>query len=162
MSRHTKAVVRWLIFCFPAGLLMMWSDKCRWPRVAKSLVSLGFACAVIAVLLPATLPPERAKGGVQLVSAEGAVELQGPVQASEDAGKYEVYVDPAIKRPTTVIEPTPTPTPIYVYCNTGGKYYHSKNCRYFKTGSARVTLSQALDAGFGQCKTCDAPAESLG
>ena len=160
MSRYSKAVIRWLIFCFPAGILMMWSDRCRWPRAAKSGISCLFAVAIISVMMPFTLPPERPAGGVQLVSADSAVELQGPLQDEEDEGVYEVYIQTAIKPPSIIVEPTPTPTPIYVYCNDGGKYYHDDTCRYTKRKSARVTLGTALDAGFSKCKNCNAPSEA--
>ena len=142
---------------------MMWSDRCRWSRATKSAVSCFFAFAVIAVVLPYTLPPERAAGGVQLVSADStAVELLGPERDEEDKDGYEVYIHSAVKPPSIIVEPTPTPTPVFVYCNDGGKYYHGAKCRYTKRSSARVTLGTALNAGFNQCKDCDAPAETLG
>ena len=155
-NRANSAVVRWLIFCFPAGLLMMWSDRCKWPRYAKSLISLGFAAILLVVLLPQTQPPERATGGVEIVGLQPALELQGP-PIDESAPQYDVYVPVYQPKNTLFVEPTPTPVPVYVYCNNGGKYYHTKNCRYVKDTTPKVTLNQAVAAGYKRCKLCDPP-----
>lgn len=159
VSRANSAVVRWLIFCFPAGLLMMWSDRCRWPRAVKSLVSLGFAALLLAVILPQTRPPERAKGGVELVGLTPALEVQGP-QMAEGSPQFDAYVPVYQPEATLFVQPTPTPVPVYVYCNDGGEYYHKKGCRYVKDTTPKVTLTQAVAAGFKRCKTCDPPAPS--
>ena len=157
VSRYTKSVIRWLIFCFPAGLLMMWSDKCRWSRALKSGISAGLCLLVLAVVLPQTLPPERPKGGVEIVGLNPVAEVQGPKQQACDEGAYEVYVPSYVQPTSLIIQPTPTPEPVYVYCNDGGKNYHARGCRYVKKTSARVTLSQAMDAGFTRCTKCNAP-----
>lgn len=159
IPRYSKAVVRWLIFCFPAGLLMMWSDRCRWSRQTKSLISCGIAGALIAVLLPITLPPQRAAGGVQLVSAQPVIAIQGPCQDPEDVGAFEIDIPASIKPPSVVVEPTPEPPAINVYCNTGGKHYHTSKCRYATKKSAYLSLGTALDKGFTPCKDCNPPAE---
>lgn len=155
-SRASSAVARWLIFCFPAGLLMMWSDRCKWPRSVKSLISLGFAALMIAVLLPQTRPPERAQGGVEIVGLSPALEIQGP-QPAEDAPQYEAYVPLYQPQNTLFVEPTPTPVPVYVYCNDGGEFYHVKGCRYVKINTPKVTLTQAASAGFKPCEKCHPP-----
>jgi hypothetical protein len=155
-NRANSAVVRWLIFCFPAGLLMMWSDRCKWPRHVKSLISLGFAALLLAVLLPQTQPPERAQGGVEIVGLAPALELQGP-RPDENAPQYDAYVPVYQPQNTLFVEPTPTPVPIYVYCNDGGQYYHTAKCRYAKDTTPKVTLSQAVSAGFKRCKLCKPP-----
>ncbi len=160
-NRYSKAVIRWLIFCPPAGLLMMWSDRCRWARGAKSLISMAMAALIVAIFLPFTLPPERVAGGIELVSTKAALEVQGPEQESEDIGQYEVYVPTYIKPPSVIVEPEPTPEPIYVYANTGGKNYHNKECKFVKSSSVRMSLGTALNAGFSRCKICNAPAEHL-
>jgi hypothetical protein len=155
-SRANSAVVRWLIFCFPAGLLMMWSDRCRWPRYVKMMVSLGFAAILMMVLLPQTQPPERVKGGVEIVGLSPALELQGP-QLDEGAPQYDVYVPVYQPEATLFVQPTPTPVPVYVYCNDGGQYYHTKKCRYKKATTPKVTLNQAVTAGYKRCKVCKPP-----
>lgn len=101
--------------------------------------------------------PERAKGGVELVSAVPVAEIQGPIQKESDEGAYELYIAPYVQPASLVVQPTPTPVPVYVYCNDGGKNYHTKDCRYVKKTSARVTLEQAVAAGFTRCAKCDAP-----
>ena len=139
--------------------MMMWSDRCRWSLRLKSLISSGIACLILAVVLPQTLPPPRVSGGVKIVGLNGAVELQGPTQQASDEGSYEVYVPVYVKPTSVIVEPTPTPKPIFVFCNVGGKYYHSADCKYFKQTSARVTLGQALTAGYRRCPDCNAPQE---
>lgn len=157
VSRYTKSVIRWLIFCFPAGLMMMWSDRCRWSRGLKSAISAGLCLLVVAVVLPQTLPPERARGGVEIVSLDPVAEVQGPRQQARDEGAYDLYVPSYVQPTSLVIQPTPTPEPVYVYCNDGGKNYHTQKCRYVKKTSARVTLTQAQEAGFTACTKCGAP-----
>lgn len=161
MRRANRTVLRWLIFCFPAGLLMMWSDRCTWPRATKSLVSLAIAAVLTVVLLPQTSPPERVAGGVQIVSLQAALQAQGPKQQLAEGQDYEAYVPIYVPEKAVLVEPTPTPVPIYVYCNDGGRYYHSKECRYTKRTTPKVTLSQAVNAGFKKCESCNAPSESL-
>ena len=155
-SRANSAVARWLIFCFPAGLLMMWSDRCKWPRYVKSLISLGFAALILAVLLPQTKPPERAQGGVEIVGLSPAMELQGP-QLEDGKPQYDVYVPVYQPEATLFVEPTPTPVPVYVYCNDGGQYYHTKDCRFKHATTPKVTLTQAVSAGFKACPKCNPP-----
>lgn len=156
VSRASSAVVRWLIFCFPAGLLMMWSDRCKWPRSVKSMISVGFVVLLLAILLPQTKPPERAKGGVELVGLAPALEVQGP-QRAESAPEFEAYVPVYQPEATLFVQPTPTPVPVYVYCNDGGEYYHAKGCRYVHGNTPKVTLGQAASAGFKPCPKCHPP-----
>ena len=153
-------VLRGLIFCFPAGLLMMWGNKCRWPRALKCAISSVFALLLMAIVLPQASPPERAAGGVEIVSLVPAVEVQGP-ELAEGELPYEVYVPQYVPEKSIIVEPTPTPAPIYVYCNDGGQYYHTSKCRYVKDTTPKVTLSQAVSAGYKRCKECDAPKASL-
>ena len=158
-NRYSKAVIRWLVFCFPAGLLMMWSDRCRWNRVVKSSVSLGIALVLIVLISPLTRPPVRATGGIETVSREPVAELVGPEYKRGGADDLEDFAFTFIQPESIVVEPTPTPIPTYVYCNTGGKNYHGQKCKFVKPTSARVTLNQAMAQGFTQCKKCDAPGE---
>lgn len=150
-----KKVALWLIFCFPAGLFYLWSDRCEWNRVVKTLISLVVAAALVAVLLPQTLPPERYTGGVQLLTAEDL--LVGP-QPTEGFERIDLY-SYNVTAESVIAEPEPTPEPVYVYCNDGGKYYHSAECVYVKATSVRCPLLQALDAGYAQCQECNAPEE---
>ena len=136
---------------------MMWSDRCKWPKAVKSAVSLGFAALLLAILLPQTRPPERVKGGVELVGLAPALELQGP-QRAEGAPEFDAYVPVYQPEATLFVEPTPTPVPVFVYCNDGGEFYHKKGCRYVKDTTPKVTLDQAAAAGFKRCKSCDPPA----
>jgi hypothetical protein len=138
---------------------MMWSDRCSWPRAVKSAISVGFAALLLMVILPQTEPPEREKGGVQIVGLSAALEVQGP-QIDENAPQYDVYVPRYQPETTLFVEPTPTPVPVYVYCNNGGEFYHTKKCRYTRDTTPKVTLDQAVSAGFKRCKQCDPPVPS--
>ena len=158
MRRANRTVLRWLIFCFPAGLLMMWSRRCTWPRAVKGAVSAAFAILILALVIPQTLPPERATGGVRIVSLQPAVDLQGPEPDFDD--KAEIYVPEYVPAAEVLVAPTPEPEPVWVYCNDGGRYYHSKGCRYVRKDTPKVTLTQALNAGFKRCKNCNAPSEN--
>ncbi len=140
---------------------MMWSDRCKWPRYAKMLISLGFAALLMMVLLPQTMPPERAKGGVEIVGLSPGLEVQGP-QLDPAAPQYDVYVPAYQPEATLFVEPTPTPVPVYVYCNDGGQYYHTKNCRYTRGNTPKVTLDQAVTAGFKPCPKCHPPVQEEG
>jgi hypothetical protein len=137
---------------------MMWSDRCKWPRYAKSLISVGFVVLLLMILLPQTRPPERAKGGVELVGLTPAMEVQGP-QRDENAPDFEAYVPVYQPEATLFVQPTPTPVPVYVYCNDGGEYYHTKGCRYTRNTTPKVTLGQAVSAGFKPCPKCNPPVE---
>ncbi|MBR2529877.1 MAG: hypothetical protein IKE35_02500 [Lachnospiraceae bacterium] len=158
-ERYEKTVVRRLLLCFPAGILNMWSRLCRWHIALKILITVFIAAFVVAVCLPQTMPPERAEGGVTLIRSDESDEVQGPVRQPDEYGEYEVYVPVYVPQSTLVAEPTPTPVPIYVWANDGGKYYHNRNCRYVKKTTPRVTLAQAVRAGFLRCKVCNPPSE---
>jgi hypothetical protein len=136
----------------------MWGDRCKWPRSVKSLISVGFVVLLLAILLPQTRPPERATGGVELVGLTPALEVQGP-QRDENAPEFEAYVPVYQPEATLFVQPTPTPVPVYVYCNDGGEYYHTKGCRYVRDNTPKVTLGQAVSAGFKPCPKCNPPKE---
>ena len=140
-----------LTVCFPAGLAVMWSDRCRWPRAIKTLVSLAVAAVLIMILLPQTTPPEPPKSGVTIVGSSKAREAYGP-EVPENRLEVEVY---SPRYTALIIVADPTPVPRFVYCNQGGKYYHLATCRYVKETSGAVTIAQALDAGYTACPECD-------
>lgn len=148
-----KSVILWLVCCFPAGMYFLWSPRCEWNRIVKMLISFVVIGALVAVMLPATLPPERYTGGVQLLTAEDL--LVGP-QPTEGFERIDLY-SYNVTTESVIAEPEPTPEPVYVYCNDGGKYYHSAECSYVKATSVHCPLLQALDAGYQQCKECNAP-----
>ena len=141
-----------LIVCFPLGLYMMWT-KAEWPRILKTAVSAAVAVFLIVLLLPLTNPPERERGGIHLVEEKPQEDLQGPA-APEDRVVIEIY---APRYTSIILEPTSTPPPIMVYCNNGGKQYHSADCRFVRPTTPDVTLEQAIAAGYTQCLECDAP-----
>lgn len=141
-----------LIICFPLGLYVLWT-KARCPRMLKTALSAAVALVLIAILMPATNPPERETGGIYLVDEKPQVEVYGP-EAPADREIIEIY---APRRTALVLDPTPTPAPIIVYCNNGGKHYHSEDCKYVKETTPDVKLSRAIEAGYTKCPECNAP-----
>lgn len=141
-----------LIICFPLGLYVLWT-RTRCPRAVKTALSAAAALALVAILLPMTNPPERETGGVYLVDEKPAVEVYGP-EAPADREIIEIY---APRRTALLIQPTATPKPVIVYCNNGGKHYHSEECKYVKETTPNVTLTRAIEAGYTKCPECDAP-----
>ena len=120
----------------------MWT-RTPWKKHTKVAVSLLCCAALLFLVLPQTNPPERPDGGIVLVGSSVEAEVYGP-EAPEGRDVVEVYTP--IRTPI-VLQSTQAPDPVYVYCNDGGKYYHSEECRYVKENSPKVTLSRALDAG---------------
>ena len=131
---------------------MMWS-KTNWPRLLKTAVSAAVAFMLIAVLIPMTNPPERKVGGIMLVDEKPQVEVYGP-EAPADREVIEIY---APRRTALLLQATPTPAPVTVYCNNGGRYYHSEDCRYVNSDTPDVSLSAAVKAGYTKCSECNAP-----
>lgn len=151
-TRRSIAKILPLIICFPLGLYTMWT-RTRWPRSVKTMVSAVVALVLVAILVPMTNPPEREVGGVRLVGSVPEVEVFGP-EAPADREVVEIY---APRRTALIVEPTATPVPIIVYCNNGGKHYHSEECSYVKETTPTVTLTRAVEAGYTQCPYCNAP-----
>lgn len=156
-NRFDRRLIFWLIFCFPAGLIKMWSNRCRWRRSTKMAVSMLVAAALILVILPQTQPPERPNGGVEMVMAKPNAQVYGP-ELTEDMPDISVYNPHGSESKSIyVVKPTPTPVPVTVYVNDGGKYYHTGECRYVKKSTPKVTLDAALDAGYKPCAECRPP-----
>lgn len=158
MRRSDRFVLWSLILCFPAGLVFMWTDRCRWSRTVKSGISLAIAAALAALFFVLPDPPERSTGGVEVVSLVPAMELYGPA-LPEDFESTDIYVPRGNEDYSIVAEPTPAPIPVYVYCNDSGKYYHTETCKYTKPTTPKVKLSQAIDQGFKRCSECNPPVE---
>ena len=158
-QRHSRAVVRWLLLCFPVGLLMMWSGNCHWSRLRKTSIS-AFVVAVLVTVgwFGTHLPEQHGASGIVFVSRDGgAADVMGPNIAP---GATKQKADPLLYAPTqtTVSTPAPTPAPYYVYANDGGAYYHMKTCRpYVKTNTPKVTILQAYSHGYKRCKECKPP-----
>ena len=157
MARRRKASlgdilrILFLVVCFPAGLVVMWSDRCRWHKTLKMMTSAAVALLLVAILLPQTTPPDAPKSGITIIGLAGDKETYGP-----PAPKERLHVEVYSPRYTAlIIEAEPTPVPRFVYCNQGGKNYHRSTCRYVKETSGAVTINQALDAGYTPCALCD-------
>lgn len=158
--RTDRLVVLSLIFLFPFGLFLMWSERCKWPRALKTGVSVSIAAVLILILSPLTQPPSAPKNGVRIVSNAAANEQEkyGP-DPDPEFEEFEVYVPYDNIDYNIVVAPTEAPEVTYVYCNDAGSYYHTAECRYKKRTTPKVTLTQALNAGYKRCIECDAPEE---
>ena len=155
--RTDNIVLLSLIFAFPVGLFLMWTDRCRWPRATKIGVSTFITAALFVFLSPITRPPEGPRSGVRIVSNVGAMdEFIGPMPGA-DFDRFDVYIPYDSVDYHIVVTPTPVPDPIYVYCNDRGEFYHTEKCYYTRRTTPKVTLTQALNAGFKRCRDCAAP-----
>lgn len=149
---RTVAAILPLIICFPLGLYVLWT-KARCPRALKTALSAAVALTLAAILLPMTNPPERETGGIHLVDEKPEVEVYGP-EAPANREVIEIY---APRRTALLVQPTATPAPVIVYCNNGGRHYHSEDCKYVKDTTPDVTLTRAIAAGYTKCAECNAP-----
>ena len=100
---------------------------------------------------------ERLMGasGVQIVGTGTEMEVYGPPLPSDMAKSISAQPSSIVVRMEESTEPTPAP--IYVYCNTGGKNYHSQDCKYVYEHTPRVTLLEAVKASYTKCPYCNAP-----
>lgn len=149
-----------IVFAFPVGLYLMWTDDCGWPKWLKSAVSVAFvaliACALV-VLKP--ISSYQDEGGVEIVAEQNNRKMLGPLKPADVPDTAQLVID-AQETSSLISEPTPTPQPFMVYCNDNGLYYHLAGCRYVYEGKTpRVTLQQALNAGKSACKLCKPPTE---
>ena len=99
--------------------------------------------------------PQWEPGGVQIVGTGTEVEVYGPPLPSDMAKSISAQPSSIVVRMEESTEPTPAP--IYVYCNTGGKNYHSQDCKYVYEHTPRVTLLEAVKASYTKCPYCNAP-----
>ncbi len=150
--RRNIGVILRLVLCPPLGLYLMWT-RTRWPRLVKIGASALVAFVIVLILTPMTDPPARQTGGVRVVGDHLQVEMLGP-EAPADRESIDVYTP---RRTAIIVETSPTPQPVIVYCNTGGQYYHNKDCQWVKSTTPSVTLTQAIRAGYNPCPECGAP-----
>ncbi|MBE5765728.1 MAG: hypothetical protein E7335_00935 [Clostridiales bacterium] len=154
--RYNRMVSFLLVLCAPVGLLLMWLRRCTWDRVTKSTISALVAVLVLCFLSVRFQAPQWEPGGVELIGNGTQIKVYGPPIPSDLAKAVSVQPSSIV----VVIDDTaPTPVPIYVYCNTGGRQYHSAECEYVYPHTARVTLLDALNGGYSKCGKCNAPFE---
>ena len=113
------------------------------------------AMVALSVRFPA---PEWEPGGVQIVGAGTQAEVYGPPLPSDMVEGTSVQPSSIVVRIEESTEPTPEP--VYVYCNTGGRNYHSQECKYVYEHTPRVTLREAVEASYTKCPYCNAPDSS--
>ena len=156
VMRYNRMVSFLLVLCAPVGLLLMWLRRCTWDRVTKSTISALVAVLVLCFLSVRFQAPQWEPGGVELIGDGTQIKVYGPPIPSDLAKAVSVQPSSIV----VVIDDTaPTPVPIYVYCNTGGRQYHSAECEYVYPHTARVTLLDALNGGYSKCSKCNAPFE---
>lgn len=139
------------ILNFPETLVNMWKSK-RFGLVTKTAITGAVLLLLVLIISPFTNPPQRITGGIVPLATQSDVEIEGPDVPIAGEDELEQYTP---RRTPMVVETTATPEPIIVYCNIGGKYYHSAECLYAKQETA--TLQQALAAGYIKCPDCNAP-----
>ena len=73
-----------IVFAFPVGLYLMWTDDCGWPKWLKSAVSVAFAaliaCALV-VLKP--ISSYQDAGGIEIVAERNDRKMLGPLKPAD-------------------------------------------------------------------------------
>lgn len=150
-----RDVKKWLLICFPYGLSLMWSRRCRWHVAVKSLITAAFALAVLAIVFIPS--PERQHGTqIQLVGIEPNAQVFGPeMPAGYDVSDYIVA-----EGGQDLIVPEIVDDTVYVYVSAteGSTYYHDRMCQYAYASSPKVTLYEAYTLGYRTpCGICNPP-----
>ena len=150
------AVIRWLVCCLPVGLALMWHPGCKWKKMNKATITL--ACAALVTMLAVGVAGmlqegQKNTGGVYLVSSKPMVEAYGPVIPE---GVTYTYADANTIEQAVVITPEPTIEPETAYCNAGGRYFHTENCRFVKEHTPCYYVPYLLGQGFDPCEECEA------
>ena len=156
ISNHT--VIRWLVCCLPIGWILMWHPGCKWKKVNKVNITLATVAALTIVICGAALildQSQKTTGGVQLVSNKPLVEAYGP---EIPEGVTYTFADSNTIEQAVVVTPEPTVEPETAYCNDGGKYFHTENCRYVKEYTRCYYVTYLLNQGFDPCEECAAGA----
>ena len=150
LLKKTRSILR-AVFNFPETIVNMWKNK-KLSLVTKTAITGAVLLLLVLIISPFTNPPQRITGGIVPLATHSDVEIEGPDVPIAGEDELEQYTP---RRTPMVVETTATPEPIIVYCNIGGKYYHSAECLFAKQETA--TLQQALAAGYIKCPDCNAP-----
>lgn len=144
-----------LICCFPVGLYLLWRRENRIPLIARALITACIAAVMVSAVVIGMPDDPYERGGIEIVRVTPNAEVYGPEipEAVQGAAEYAN----AYSAESIILLPTATPVPIYVYCNDNGKHYHLESCHYVKENTPKVTLTQALTAGFTPCSECKPP-----
>lgn len=153
--RPDRRVRKWLLLCFPYGLYLMWSRRCRWHSAVKCLITAAFACAVCAILI---FPAPKQPGGtrVTLVGRVPEAEVFGP----EQPAGYDVASYLPADEDTDLLAEAVEDNTIYVYASAteGSTYYHTSICEFAYASSRRMTLYEAHMLGYNTpCAKCSPP-----
>ena len=97
-----------IVFAFPVGLYLMWTDDCGWPKWLKSAVSVAFAaliaCALV-VLKP--ISSYQDAGGIEIVAERNDRKMLGPLKPADVPDTAQLVID-AQETSSLISEPTPT------------------------------------------------------
>ena len=150
-----RDVKKWLLLCFPYGLLLMWRKNCRWHPAIKYAVTAAFGCAIAAIIIIPS--PERQTGtSIQLVGTEPNAQIFGPeMPEGYDMSEYVVA-----EGGLDLIAPEVEDNAVYVYLSAtaGSTYYHDSQCQYAYASSPKVTLYEAYILGYTTpCGLCNPP-----
>ena len=151
-SANRRALM-WL-WCFPAGLLLMWKRGCTWPTAVKIGISVAMAAIVAALVLIPMPGSTHTAGGVQLVAAEPQVDIYGP--------ELPAYVVPGYtndQSASIIVDADTVDDDVeYVYAAAGASCYHRYDCKFAYASSMRLTVYEAVHLKYTPCGLCNPPA----
>ena len=152
-----RDVKKWLLLCFPYGLMLMWRKNCRWHTAVKIAVTAAFACLIAAiVIMPA--PSQTSDTSVVLVGAEPNAQVFGP----EMPAGYNItdYIVAEGGRDLIAPEVVDDAVRVYLSASEGSTYYHNGDgqCQYAFASAPKVTLYEAHTLGYTTpCGLCNPP-----
>ena len=116
----TLLLVLLIIFAFPVGLYVMWTDECRWNRFVKAAVSLAWLAVIVcAITLLPSVSQYQSVGSVEIVSKKNNTAMLGPGRPENIPETVQVIKNVS-ETSSLISQPTPTPDPVMVYCNDNG------------------------------------------
>ena len=156
--RNNGKLLKWLVFCFPAGLCMMWSPQCKWNKLSKVAVTGIIAVALTLIIVPQTLPPDVPVGGVELVGVKPEAEVYGPApgEGMPDISVYNPRWTEKREGEPVTIEAKQNQLGM-VYANPIDALYHTATCEQVRESSEFVSVQEAISAGYAACPLCNPP-----
>ena len=83
-----------IVFAFPVGLYLMWTDDCGWPKWLKSAVSVAFAALIagaLVVLKP--ISSYQDAGGIEIVAERNDRKMLGPLKPADVPDTAQLVID---------------------------------------------------------------------
>ena len=150
-----RNVKKWLLLCFPYGLMLMWRRSCRWHPAVKSLISAAFALAVLAIVIFPS-PDQQRSTRINLVGTEPNAKVFGPEMP--EGYSIDDYIVAEGGQDLIVPEVVDDTVYVYVSASEGSTYYHDRMCEYAYASSPKVSLYEAYSLGYRTpCGICNPP-----